>query len=177
MLWNTFGGQPHSSQNACEFSVRSMVAKKKTECTCESLLHVCFSLCFPSKLRRQRTADPASSSHFVENEAPDSKVCRRCGGCVSHVSNALRFFASNCDESFTTITCSSSVFSPASIVGVTEWLLAIIVESPFCDVGLKRRNHGARGLFLPACSCGTSLWFDLRLSLPSCWPPLAASLS
>ena len=100
----------------------------------------------------------ASSSHSVQNEAPDSKVCRRYGGCVSHVS-ASSCVASMSDESLTTITCASSAFSPASVdVGVQESLLAmqsfaddVTVESPFGGVAPIRRNHGTRGLLSSAC--------------------------
>ena len=50
----------------------------------------------------------------------------------------------------------------------------VTVESPCGGVGPNRRNHCARGLLiLLVCDCGTSL--DLRLSLPSRWPPLTGT--
>ena len=180
MLWNTFGGQPHSSQNACEFSVRSMVAQKKKKKT--SAPANPYST-FVSPCASRRSSD--GNVQLIQPRRPTFwKTKLQIPRSVVVAAAVSRMCQTRCALSRVTAmnhSPRSRAHLPRSRQPLSlAWQSGCLPSSSsllFCDVGLKRRNHGARGLFLPACSCGTSLWFDLRLSFPSCWPPLAASLS
>ena len=84
-----------------------------------------------------------------------TKVCRRCGGCGSHVS-ASSCVASMSDESLTT--CASSAFSPASVdVGVQSLLAMqsfadeVTAESLFWRRGPESPQPWCSWLLISAC--------------------------